>query len=180
MAVLAGLQHNGSSRNGPSDSEVVKSLEPRKVWKHIRRHAAQGEPPAQSLPCLVALHSMLQQHITVTLRRGIAVLCPQCPQETATHVGPCILAMCRCLPKYLSSGTIENIADWVLVPAALAELKQGMRGAELVQLAPGEMHMQQSSWVLLKGTLRITGHAAFVPAGMPGGRLLFLVIVEDV
>lgn len=52
--------------------------------------------------------------------------------------------------------------------AALAELKQGLRGAELVQLAPGEVHVQQSSWVLLKGTLRITGHAAFVPAGMPG------------
>ena len=56
--------------------------------------------------------------------------------------------------------------------AALAELKQGMRDAELVQLAPGEMHIQQSSWVLLKGTLRITGHAAFVPAGMPGAPLV--------
>ena len=56
----------------------------------------------------------------------------------------------------------------VHVLAALAELKQGLRGAELVQLAPGEVHVQQSSWVLLKGTLRITGHAAFVPAGMPG------------
>ncbi len=47
-----------------------------------------------------------------------------------------------------------------------------MRDAELVQLAPGEMHIQQSSWVLLKGTLRITGHAAFVPAGMPGAPLV--------
>jgi len=52
--------------------------------------------------------------------------------------------------------------------AALAELKQGLRNAELVHLQPGEMRMQQSSWVLLKGTLRVTGHAASVPAGMPG------------
>ncbi|EIE21844.1 hypothetical protein COCSUDRAFT_56295 [Coccomyxa subellipsoidea C-169] len=88
---MSGLHQNGPGRNGPTDLEVVSSLEARKVWKHIRKHAAQ----------------------------------------------------------------------------ALAELKQGMRDAELVQLAPGEMHIQQSSWVLLKGTLRITGHAAFVPAGMP-------------
>lgn len=54
--------------------------------------------------------------------------------------------------------------------AALAELKQGLRKAELVHLQPGEMRVQQSSWVLLKGTLRLTGRAASVPAGIPGGR----------
>ena len=37
-----------------------------------------------------------------------------------------------------------------------------------MQLKPEEQLQQQSSWVLLKGTLKTTGLAAKVPAGMPG------------
>ena len=52
--------------------------------------------------------------------------------------------------------------------AALGELRIGLRDAELIQLKPGEQLLQQSSWVLLKGTVKTTGLAAKVPAGMPG------------
>jgi len=55
--------------------------------------------------------------------------------------------------------------------AALGELRIGLRDAELVQLKPGEQLLQQSSWVLLKGTVKTTGLAAKVPAGMPGTNL---------
>lgn len=44
----------------------------------------------------------------------------------------------------------------------------GLRDADLVQLKPEEQLLQQSSWVLLKGTLKTKGLAAKVPAGMPG------------
>ena len=56
--------------------------------------------------------------------------------------------------------------------AALGELRLGLRDADLVQLKPGEQLLQQSSWVLLKGTLKTKGLAAKVPAGMPGVHLL--------
>ena len=55
--------------------------------------------------------------------------------------------------------------------AALGELRLGLRDADLVQLKPGEQLLQQSSWVLLKGTLKTKGLAAKVPAGMPGAHL---------
>ena len=51
---------------------------------------------------------------------------------------------------------------------ALGELRLGLRDADLVHLKPGEQLLQQSSWVLLKGTLKTKGLAAKVPAGMPG------------
>jgi hypothetical protein len=54
------------------------------------------------------------------------------------------------------------------VRAALLELKQGLREADLVTLKPGERLLQQSSWVLLKGTLSTTGLTSAVPAGVPG------------
>ena len=52
--------------------------------------------------------------------------------------------------------------------AALLELKQGLRDAELITLKPGESLLQQSSWVLLKGSLGTAGTASAVPAGVPG------------
>ena len=52
--------------------------------------------------------------------------------------------------------------------AALADLKQGLRGAELVHLGPGERADQASSWVLLRGSLRTTGRAYSVPAAASG------------
>lgn len=54
------------------------------------------------------------------------------------------------------------------VGAALLELKQGLRDAELITLKPGESLLQHSSWVLLVGSLSTTGSASAVPAGIPG------------
>ena len=47
--------------------------------------------------------------------------------------------------------------------AALMELKEGLREAELVRVAPGAAFEQRSSVVLLSGTLALTGSAADVP-----------------
>ena len=50
-----------------------------------------------------------------------------------------------------------------LCGAALMELKEGLREAELVRVAPGAAFEQRSSVVLLSGTLALTGSAADVP-----------------
>jgi len=55
---MAGLRQNGVARNGPTDMEVVGSLEPRKIWKRIRKHAAHGDSPARSLSLLCSLIHM--------------------------------------------------------------------------------------------------------------------------
>ena len=65
------------------------------------------------------------------------------------------------------------------VAAALGELRLGLRDADLVQLKPGEQLLQQSSWVLLKGTLKTTGLASKVPDGMPGGASLTLPVKDE-
>ena len=45
----AGLR---GTRHGPTDKEVIDTLEPRRMWKRIRKLAAQGLPtaPAQCCP----------------------------------------------------------------------------------------------------------------------------------
>lgn len=59
---MAGLRQNGVTRNGPTDMEVVGSLEPRKIWKRIRKHAAHGDSPALSLSLLSSfLHVQSRQ-----------------------------------------------------------------------------------------------------------------------
>ncbi len=60
---------------------------------------------------------------------------------------------------------------YCIVFTALGELRLGLRDADLVHLKPGEQLLQQSSWVLLKGTLKTKGLAAKVPAGMPGNHV---------
>ncbi|KAK9840543.1 hypothetical protein WJX81_000451 [Elliptochloris bilobata] len=72
---------------GPSDRQVMASLDPQRIWQKIRSHAA----------------------------------------------------------------------------TALATLREDLRDAELVTLAPGAPYDQETSLVLLKGTLLVTGHAHTVP-----------------
>jgi hypothetical protein len=47
--------------------------------------------------------------------------------------------------------------------AALAEVKEEIRGADLVELESHELFMHRSSVVLLKGTLYTAGRASSVP-----------------
>jgi hypothetical protein len=56
--------------------------------------------------------------------------------------------------------------------SALADIKQGLRDADLLQLAPGQAADQSSTWVLLRGSLRTTGHASSIPAAASGMRRL--------
>lgn len=51
----------------------------------------------------------------------------------------------------------------LLFCAALAELRDGLRDALLLELQPGEAFRQESSVVLLRGKLQMTGQADSVP-----------------
>lgn len=53
--------------------------------------------------------------------------------------------------------------------AALAELKEAIREADLVQLGPHELVQHRSSIVLLEGTLYTSGKASAIPP-TSGGR----------
>lgn len=63
-----------------------------------------------------------------------------------------------------------------LPPAALGELRYGLRDALVLELQPGEAFLQESSVVLLAGKLLVTGRADSVPlhqlAGIPPPHLL--------
>lgn len=42
----AGQNTSGQPLEGPTDSEIVSSLDPRRVWKRVRKHAAHGKRPS--------------------------------------------------------------------------------------------------------------------------------------
>ena len=63
------------------------------------------------------------------------------------------------------------------ISAALGELKHGLRDALMLELAPGEAFYQESSVVLLRGKLLMTGRADTVPLQQLPGELLALVTV---
>lgn len=160
--------------------EVVGSLDSRKIWKRIRQHAAHGKPPdgpawTYSLKGSQLSHASEDGHCVSdrtdnTMRLPTFLRAHSHQGLLAALNNPAQLTFWQLFMILASSYAVQAVflTHLDVMPAALAELKQGLRGAELVQLAAGEVHVQQSSWVLLKGTLRITGHAAFVPAGMPG------------
>ena len=50
----------------------------------------------------------------------------------------------------------------------LEGLKAGLREAEVLELGPGAQLQQRSSLVVLKGTLRASGHADSMPASHSG------------
>jgi len=50
-----------------------------------------------------------------------------------------------------------------VVSAALGELRHGLQDALLLELSPGEAFYQESSVVLLRGKLLMTGRADTVP-----------------
>ncbi len=54
---------------------------------------------------------------------------------------------------------------WV---AVLDALKQGLREAEVLEMGPGAVVKQHANIVVLKGTLRATGHACSVPSSHGG------------
>lgn len=56
-----------------------------------------------------------------------------------------------------------NLKSGVSHLAALGELRRGLRDALLLELEPGEQFWQESSVVLLRGTLLCTGQANSVP-----------------
>lgn len=57
--------------------------------------------------------------------------------------------------------------------AALGELRRGLRDALVLELEPGEEFWQESSVVLLRGSLLCTGQASSVPLQqLPGDRLM--------
>lgn len=71
------------------------------------------------------------------------------------------------------------------VPAALGELRHGLRDGLLLELGPGEAFMQESSVVLLAGKLLMTGKADSVPLQQYAGSLptpstLFCFVVVGV
>lgn len=131
--------------NGPSDLEVISTLDPRRMWKRIRKHAAQGVAwhffclAVTALCSVTPFHHCYQRFL---LRLSIS-------SALGGLDSPCVLSL-------------------VNITAALGELRLGLRDADLVRLKPGEQLLQMSSLVLLKGTLKTTGLAAKVPAGMPG------------
>ncbi len=61
--------------------------------------------------------------------------------------------------------------------AALGEVRHGLRDALILELSPGEAFYQESTVVLLRGKLLMTGRADTVPLQQLPGQLLALVTV---
>ena len=62
-----------------------------------------------------------------------------------------------------------------VVSAALGEVRHGLRDALMLELSPGEAFYQESTVVLLRGKLLMTGRADTVPLQQLPGQLLALV-----
>ena len=61
----------------------------------------------------------------------------------------------------------------------LDSLKHGLREADVLEMGPGAVTKQHSNIVVLKGTLRATGHACSVPSA-GGGTLSIRSFQMDV
>lgn len=74
-----------SKKEGPTDDEVAATVEPRKIWKRVRKHAAEG---AQAGRCLPLAHVL-----------AVLVLPPHCLHACRT---------CRSCISVTKLGSLES------------------------------------------------------------------------
>ncbi len=73
------------------------------------------------------------------------------------------LPIARAGAQFVTGIIVPCAHQTCIVSAALGELRHGLRDALMLELSPGEAFYQESSVVLLRGKLLMTGRADTVP-----------------